>query len=203
MNAEEVYKMYLAMKLHFTTDQYDYFKYNGKVKFNRDTFNKRNDRFFFSKLGKRFDDHECMKFFLANFLKKQNAWVGDLSDESYNSWQKVIESLQYQFSNDVSEIRNYLDNNDLGVESLFNKKNNNIPVLITLLYQNKITKETFLIFDILFRMIDSFDNLLYDDYIWKERSSNLKKYKSFFIKLVFDHEDRDKYLRIIKEKLIS
>lgn len=28
----EVYQKYLAMKRHFTSDSYDYHKYNGKVK---------------------------------------------------------------------------------------------------------------------------------------------------------------------------
>ena len=32
MTAFESYKMYVAVKLHFTTDSYDYFKFNGKTR---------------------------------------------------------------------------------------------------------------------------------------------------------------------------
>ena len=32
MTGFEVYKMYLALKQHFTKQDYDYFKYRGKVR---------------------------------------------------------------------------------------------------------------------------------------------------------------------------
>ena len=45
----DAYKTYLALKRHFTSD-YDYFKYNGKVRAGVESFLKRNDKFFFRKL---------------------------------------------------------------------------------------------------------------------------------------------------------
>ena len=47
----DVYKTYLAVKLHFTSDTYDYYKYDGKVNAKLDTFTKRKDRYFFHKLS--------------------------------------------------------------------------------------------------------------------------------------------------------
>ena len=41
------YVKFLALKKHFTTDNYDYFKYNGKVRANLDTFMSRNDAYSF------------------------------------------------------------------------------------------------------------------------------------------------------------
>ena len=49
----EVFKLYLAIKLHFTTDTYNYEEYGGKVNCKLETFTKRNDRYFFHKLSKR------------------------------------------------------------------------------------------------------------------------------------------------------
>ena len=46
----DVFRVYLAVKLHFTTD-YDYFDYDGKVNIKLETFTKRNDRYFFHKLS--------------------------------------------------------------------------------------------------------------------------------------------------------
>jgi len=46
----DVYKTYLAIKNHFTTD-YDYVKYGGKVTAKLETFTKRSDRYFFHKLS--------------------------------------------------------------------------------------------------------------------------------------------------------
>ena len=50
----EVFKLYLAIKLHFTTDTYNYEEYGGKVNCKLETFTKRNDRYFFHKLSKRY-----------------------------------------------------------------------------------------------------------------------------------------------------
>ena len=45
-NGFDVYKIYLGVKLHFTTDTYDYYKYSGKVNATLDSFTKRKDRYF-------------------------------------------------------------------------------------------------------------------------------------------------------------
>lgn len=202
MTSENVYKLYLAIKLHFTTDSYDYFKYNGVVRFNRETFAKRNDKFFFAKLGKKLDEKECIKFFVANFLKKQKLWVGDLSEEYYSEWQKSIESLEYNFKKDLSTIQHEMDTKSLTYDDLFTSSNG-YPLIISLFNWKKISTETFLIFDNLFQLIDYFDVYLKDDFVWLDKSTQLKKYRSFFNKLVFDNEDSNKYIRLIKENLIS
>lgn len=45
----EVYVNYLALKSHFSSPKYDYFKYNKKVRASLTSFNKRKDRYFFEK----------------------------------------------------------------------------------------------------------------------------------------------------------
>ena len=47
MDGFDVYKIYLAIKLHFTSESYDYFKHNGKTTARLATFTKRRDRYFF------------------------------------------------------------------------------------------------------------------------------------------------------------
>ena len=48
MTGFEVYKMYLALKQHFTKEKYDYHKYRGKVRASEDAFEQRHDRYFLS-----------------------------------------------------------------------------------------------------------------------------------------------------------
>ena len=55
----DVYKVYLGVKLHFTTDTYDYVKYGGKTNATLDTFTKRKDRYFF---------HNALSFFKKDTL---------------------------------------------------------------------------------------------------------------------------------------
>ena len=89
----EAYVKYLAIKKHFTTDNYDYFKYNGKVRANFDTFISRNDAYSFAKLAKREDYQNLI---LSNIIKKPDIWVREILDEEaqerYILWKKKIEA---------------------------------------------------------------------------------------------------------------
>ena len=68
MTGFEVYKMYLALKNHFTTDTYDYVKYRGKVNASEKAFEERRDRYFFKKLATKYDGSEVLNYFVANFM---------------------------------------------------------------------------------------------------------------------------------------
>ena len=74
----DVYKTYLAVKLHFASDTYDYYKYDGKVNAKLDTFTKRKDRYFFHKLSTRYAESDILDFFVANFLADSKRWIGNL-----------------------------------------------------------------------------------------------------------------------------
>ena len=78
MEGFDVFKTYLALKLHFTSKTYDYHKYEGKVTAKLDTFTKRNDRYFFYKLSKKYKASEIEDFFVANFIKNDRNWIGSL-----------------------------------------------------------------------------------------------------------------------------
>ncbi len=56
----DVFKTYLGIKLHFTTNTYDWFKYEGKVNCKLDTFTKRNDRYCLQKISTRYPKDEVV-----------------------------------------------------------------------------------------------------------------------------------------------
>jgi len=80
MNGFEVYKIYLAIKLHFTSknQSYDFHKHNGRTTARLATFTKRRDRYFFHKLSKSYNDKSIVDYFLSNFVSNTNIWVGDI-----------------------------------------------------------------------------------------------------------------------------
>ena len=96
MNGFEVYKIYLAVKLHFTSKNrsYDFHKHNGRTTARLGTFTKRRDRYFFHKLSKLYNDRDIADYFVSNFVTNTNLWVGDiigrLGDENFKLWQKKI-----------------------------------------------------------------------------------------------------------------
>ena len=90
MSAFECYKEYVALKNHFRSDSYDYFKYNGKSKINSSSFEGRNDKLFFMKLAKHPDPRNLI---LSNLLVNDKIWVKDIAYNEdakriYNEWQK-------------------------------------------------------------------------------------------------------------------
>ena len=54
MDPFDVYKIYLALKLHFTTDSYDITKHKYAAKGRKDTFLKRKDLIVIRKLARDF-----------------------------------------------------------------------------------------------------------------------------------------------------
>jgi len=140
MTDYDAYKMYCALKRHFQSDTYDYFKYNGKVKASYATFEKRNDKFFFAKLAKHKD---VMGFLVANFYYG-DVWVGDLVNEQiaekqYREWLKHKESLSYIFKSDLGKI------DDLKEE--MKVVDNQHPLLLRRYLSKEITAETLIIID--------------------------------------------------------
>ena len=116
MTAFESYKMYVALKLHFTTDSYDYFKFNGKTRVSETNFEKRKDRYFFKKLTNRKKDDEILPYFVANFVADSSGWIGNMvrsdGDDNYRAWKKRMESLHYTFSEEVDFLLQQVDQFD-------------------------------------------------------------------------------------------
>ena len=64
----DVYKIYLALKLHFTTESYDVTKYKYAAKGKRETFLKRKDLPVLRKLARDFRRQEIIEILVANFV---------------------------------------------------------------------------------------------------------------------------------------
>ena len=116
----EVFKCYLAIKLHFTTDTYNYDEYGGKVNCKLETFTKRNDRYFFHKLSKQYDEKNIVDFFVANFTHNNKKWVGNLLQNDcrdiYLDFKKRKESFSYHFRNDLVSISDDFNNRFLSFD---------------------------------------------------------------------------------------
>ena len=100
----ETYKLYHALKLHFTSNSYDYFKYHGKSKVTMSTFETNGNKYKFSKLSRKYSIDEMKDFLIANMIEGKGEWIGDLisdGEECYKKWQKRMQSLTYTFTNDT------------------------------------------------------------------------------------------------------
>jgi len=90
----EAYQKYLALRTHFKSDSYDYFRYHGKLKGDKLKFETRKDKFHFYKISKL---RHPVDYMVANMMANANFWYGDVNDEQshivYNNWVKRRDSL--------------------------------------------------------------------------------------------------------------
>ena len=167
------YVRFLAIKRHFTTDSYDYFKYNGKVRANNKTFMARNDAYSFAKLGKREDNQGLI---LANVLVKPDIWVRDLLDEEaeerYILWKKKIEALGYNFKSDLGKLyENYQEN--------FISYDGQHPYIMTKYLQKQISLETLTILAHSANIFSYWDKKVVDKIVAYDIIRLVRKYKPF------------------------
>jgi hypothetical protein len=181
------YIEYLALKRHFTTEAYDYHKYNGKIKANFETLETRKDSIYFSKLAK---EQNYKQILLANIVKNSNIWIGDiLSDEgteTYLNWKKRTSALTYYFGYDIKNLHTSYKEN-------FLIRNNENPFLYKLFLQEKISLETFSILLKLANTYDYWNSNIPNLFLAKKHLFLAKKYVSFL-----DY-DKQKFSGMIRE----
>jgi len=58
------FALYNALKTHFTSTSYDFFKYNGKTNVSKETFMKHKSKYQFYKLSRKYTLEELRNFFI-------------------------------------------------------------------------------------------------------------------------------------------
>ena len=189
MDPFEVYQKYLAMKRHFSSDSYDYHKYNGKVKANQHSFDIRKDKYFFYKLSKQKNVEE---FLLANFVDGDNDfWIGQLRDDkctaAYENYRKRKQALTYVFKEDLSKMKDNFDENIIVPD-------NEHPYLLRLYMRKDICIETLTLIDMMVYNYKYWDKVLHDDVIWPQVKTKSINYRPFM------SVDINKYKAIVKDR---
>ena len=182
------YVKFLALKKHFTTDSYDYFKYNGKVRANRETFMSRNDAYSFAKLAKHDDPQGLI---LSNLLINKNVWVRDLLDSEgearHTNWRKRIESLSYIFKSELAHLNDEYKRN-------FISQDGQHPLVMTMLLQKKISLETFTILSHQANIFSYWEQKVVDKIVSCDIINKSRKYKPFL-----DYNE-ERFTKLIKDR---
>lgn len=176
----DVYKYYMAMKLHFESDTYDALKYNYKTSAKPQAFFKRRDKYHFAKLGRKYDSiNELVNFFVAQFTHStDNKWIGNMlnDEEAYNQWQKRIQSLSYTFETDINNLAEKVESFD---DLFLITDESPYPVVVNAYMQETISLETVVILESLTRFLSVADKKVTDTIVWPEISKRIRKYQSF------------------------
>ena len=178
----DVFKTYLAIKNHFTSD-YDYGKYGGRVTAKLESFTKRPDRYFFHKLSKRYNERDILDFFVANFAVNSNKWVGNILNnegaENYTKFRKYKDNFEYHFRNDCVSIRNDLANRSILFNDGFLVHNGQHPRALRLHIQKRINIQTTVILDSVLSFSKVWSKEINEKVVWPKIAHTLTKLKPF------------------------
>jgi len=180
-----VYKTYLAIKLHFSTPNYDFIKYEGKINAKLDTFTSRNDRYFFHKLSKKYKEEEIVDFFVSNFAKNEKVWSKQLLEDEYNKtflqFRKYKESVNYHFRSDCSLLADRFINDGISLNDGFRSDNGQHPRVLRLLIQGKIDSQSAIILDSVLSYFKNWDKTINEKVVWPKIAMRLDKLRPFVI----------------------
>lgn len=186
-DAFDLYVYYLALKRHFTSN-YDFFKYNGKVKANAMSFENRKDKFFFYKLTKYPNPKDHI---LANVVENPDVWIGDLLEDKakdvYDQWLKIRESLSYTFRTDLGK----LDYDDPNKDIMTSGEH---PNLLKLYMQGQFHIESLIILDGLMKIFSYWDKNIQDTILWPDINKKCENYKPFL------QYEKEKMRKIVLDK---
>ena len=127
MEPFEVYRYYLALRLHFTTDKYDVIEQKGRVRATKNSFFKRKDLLAIRRVAETYSDKDIVDFLVANFVSGDR-WGGVFDVEAkdrYQGWKKRIESISYTFKKELDKAVLLAEKNNMpfdSIGSLINQK---------------------------------------------------------------------------------
>ena len=183
MQPIDVYLTYCAMKAHFGTGGYDFSKYDGKSKVSRESFWKRNDRIFFVKLSRKYNDTEIKEYLLANFVKDEKGWVGGFNERNFKEWKNKMQRLTYIFEQEVTPL---LSDFKTDGKKLFTVPKGSHPKLLKEYLGKRVSAETMVILDKIMDYSSKWDIQMEDDMIWSKVKTLLNNYKKL---LTFDKKE--------------
>lgn len=187
MTGLQAYQLYLALKLHFTSDSYDYFKYGGKVRpVQQSKFDVRKDRYQFEKLARHPDP---VSLLVSNFIVGDLRWIGNINIDYYTQWQKRNQSLSYLFQTEVQQLATDFN-------SHFIVRKNEHPRLLVLYGQGAVSIETVVILNRIIRCFNYWNANISEKVVWPQLERRFRKYDPFL------KVELDKYKQILQTTIL-
>lgn len=175
MEPFEVYRLYLALKLHFTKKDYNITKTKGAVRASQNAFLKRKDLTAMRKLARDYKRREIIDLLVANFVSGDK-WGGVFdanAKETYEMWKSRKHKLDYIFEQDIAKIE--LEMEKEGIANPFTSEDGYHPLIYRLYFGHLISIETLVVLDKIYNYV-TMDS---DDIFLEDVSMLIKKYRPF------------------------
>lgn len=182
--AFNVYCIFMAIKLHFTTKDFDYSLYGPMTSYKFETFFAKDGmRKQFARLARRFESSQSEvveNYIIANFVKSPKTWVTMLltrqAQENYNEYRKLYDNFSYNMmeyfeKNMLPEIKSH----GVGFMEYVKGDGQNHPPLLTDIIMKKYPIWFLVGLHKVMGFITFYDTSLGKDIYWASESFLLKK----------------------------
>jgi hypothetical protein len=186
MNISEAYSIYTALRLHFTTNNYD-IRSGVKPRKPKNGVKPKMQMALEKVLRKYPTTEQYVEYIMSNFLYGDK-WGGLYTPEGpdvYLQWTRVQESMTYTYRSDVEKMSLMVNS----IDELWNCKDGH-PLILKLYLGKTCSLETLVILNKLYKFSYVVDEQLLLDPVWSQVSTTLHKY-SPFVRI-----DKDKFSMI-------
>lgn len=189
MNDYNLFKTYVAMKSHFTTEAYDYIKYGGKVSISETAYQKRKDIASFKIVSGWLPQKHCESLLVSHFIAVNDFTINFIcenptkSQKIYNSWKERTSNILDVYKQDIKTIacESSCSWRDCVVQT-----EDDYPLLFKLVMAGKISPETYSLLDDLFQHTSKAYKGMDTDLMFLGLNLKYRKYRSFLSPSVKD-----------------
>lgn len=194
---EIVKEQFQAVKLHFSTKNYNYNKYEGKVK--KSNYK---DIVPYSMIAKGKYKTDFPDFFIPGLFQNPKSNIENFLSEDYirtwKYWESYQRATQYYFERELLEIQDYLEKTKLKFDSMFLIKENEMPVIYKFIVKNQVSPQTLLYLDQVIGFIDRIDFRITEKILFPKVQNRLKKLKTFL-----KPKEKENLKKIVQEVFCS
>ena len=185
MELQDPYRLYLcfvALKNHFTTEAYDFLKYNGKINASRESFYKRKDYKLFGSLASKLSQSNTIPFLVSQFISFNNVSISSileqplLAQRKYLEWKDRTLDLKKLYETDLKVIA---EKSNYSCYDLISQNQYDYPLLFKLVSSSSISPETYSLLNDLFNQTSKKYNGLENDTLFLSLNLKYKKYRTF------------------------
>lgn len=192
------YRNFLALKLHFKENNFNFFKNEGKTRVKRETYLGRRDRYFFERSANSFNTQKFLDKCIVQIKKNPSFFIKEIftpeNESTYLKRKGFLESFLNSFDREISSLVNYCLKNKINKEALLKGNEEEKPLLFSLYVNGIISDETFICIDKVFGVTEELARFSLDPLV--DRSLKfLKKYYPFVLMYLPKKEEIEKILK--------
>lgn len=201
MTPFDVFRYHRTLYLHFTDQNFDFFKYRGKSKsITPEKYKKHPSKETYDALFRKYGSHQrVIDFFVANMVAGKihhfpGEYLDDECHDQYLKWKGGIASLSYCFEQELRTSKQYLDNEEIPYSKLLEPEQGQHPLLLRYYYGGLVSLETVLICVIVLKLAPHWNKRILEDVMWPNTLFFIRKYRPF---LKFDKEKMKETVRLV------